>query len=223
MEAPSPLKSSPLDAKGGPPVEVRTSARRRTTATAFQEGERIVVVVPERLARRQRDEVVQKLVKRMLARREAPLCSDIELLERSVELITQFLPELEGCRLTSVRYVTNQQRRWASATPLTGEIRVAASLRAVPSWVLDAVLVHELAHFLEQGHTPRFRRLEARHPRFEQAKCFLEGYACGLRSSGASQPSGWSVPDPGDEGVERAREERRVGSADVAERTRRRG
>ena len=53
-------------------------------------------------------------------------------------------------------------------------------LRVAPPWVLDAVIVHELAHLLEPNHSPRFRVLEARYPRKRDADMFLDGYHLGL-------------------------------------------
>jgi hypothetical protein len=47
----------------------------------------------------------------------------------------------------------------------------------MPAWVVDYVLLHELAHLLERGHTPAFWRLVDRYPRAERAKGFLEGVA----------------------------------------------
>jgi hypothetical protein len=46
--------------------------------------------------------------------------------------------------------------------------------------VLDAVIVHELAHLIEPNHSPRFRELETRYPRRREADLFLEGYTLGL-------------------------------------------
>jgi predicted metal-dependent hydrolase len=79
--------------------------------------------------------------------------------------------------------VGNQQRRWGSCTSRTGEIRISERLRFVPGWVLDAVLVHELAHLIEPTHSPRFRRLAARFPRTAEADTFLAGYTLGLETS----------------------------------------
>ena len=42
--------------------------------------------------------------------------------------------------------------RWASCTPADGTIRISDRLRDAPAWVVDYVLVHELAHLLVPGH-----------------------------------------------------------------------
>ena len=64
--------------------------------------------------------------------------------------------------------------------------------------MLDAVIVHELAHLLEAGHTPRFRALESRYPRRQEADVFLEGYALGLHMdvpADVDGPDGADGPD----------------------------
>ncbi len=80
----------------------------------------------------------------------------------------------------------------------TGEIRISERLRVVPAWVLDAVIVHELAHLIEPSHSPRFRELEHRYPRQQDAEFFLEGYALGLEAVTAStlEVRGTAGPNP---------------------------
>ncbi|HLN41697.1 MAG TPA: M48 family metallopeptidase [Acidimicrobiales bacterium] len=163
-----------------PDVEVRTSPRRRKTASGFWQDGRVVILVPARLSKADRVELVEGLVQRVLAQRPHVTTSDEDLEERAASLADEYLG---GVRARSIRWVGNQQRRWGSCTSRTGEIRISERLRFVPGWVLDAVLVHELAHLIEPTHSPRFRRLAARFPRTAEADTFLAGYTLGLETS----------------------------------------
>jgi predicted metal-dependent hydrolase len=68
-------------------------------------------------------------------------------------------------------------------------IRLSSRLQALPGWVVDYVLVHELAHLLEPGHGPAFHRLVERYPRAERAEGFLEGFLVGTGQP-AADPAG---------------------------------
>ncbi|MET0694894.1 MAG: M48 family metallopeptidase, partial [Propionibacteriaceae bacterium] len=87
---------------------------------------------------------------------------------------------------TSVAWVANQLQRWGSCTPTTGTIRLSDRLRVMPAWVVDYVLLHELAHLLESAHSHRFWALVDAYPRADQAKGFLEGYLVGRNQPGPS-------------------------------------
>jgi predicted metal-dependent hydrolase len=77
----------------------------------------------------------------------------------------------------SVRWVTNQRGRWGSCTPADGTVRLSDRLRPMPAWVVDYVLVHELAHLRVPGHGPDFWALVERYPRAQRARGYLEGVA----------------------------------------------
>jgi predicted metal-dependent hydrolase len=174
-------------AAGVPDIEVRTSKRRRKSATAYWSDGRIVVLLPSHLRGTERTEMVDWLVARVMSRRPKAAASDEALFDRAAYLGRRFVP---GAEPLSVRWVTNQQKRWASCTAETGEIRLSHRLQGVPEWVLDAVLVHELAHLVYPDHSSRFHELADRFPRQGEASTFLEGYALGLDAGPGSRPQG---------------------------------
>jgi hypothetical protein len=165
---------------GAPEVVVRTSARRRKTAAAFWENGHIVVVVPAHVRRAERQELVDWLVGRVLAKRPGATASDDALAQRAAMLADRYV---DGVRPSSIRWVTNQGKRWGSCSNGTGEIRLSHRLRAVPDWVLDATIVHELAHLLHADHSAAFHAVANRYPRQKDALVFLEGYSLGLRTA----------------------------------------
>jgi len=160
-----------------PEVEIRASTKRKKTGTAHWSGSRIVVQIPARVRGRERRVFVDELVERLLTQRPQNAGGDGALEERCGVLADLYN---DGVRPTSVRWVTNQQSRWASCSPSTREIRVSSRLRQCPEWVIDAVLVHELAHLHEADHSPAFWRIANRHPRQNDSTLFLDGFALGL-------------------------------------------
>ncbi len=179
--APAPQPSDPGAARDVPEVEVRISARRKKTSEAKWVGGRIVVSVPAHLDRESRQKMIDWLVERLLTRHSLQSrLGDDELLARAIELSDRYLV---GARPASVRWVTNQTARWGSCSYYSGDIRVSHRLRAVPEWVLDSVLVHEVAHLTHPDHSPAFHRLAGTYPRHKEAGVFLAGYGLGLSNA----------------------------------------
>ncbi|MFJ3956399.1 YgjP-like metallopeptidase domain-containing protein [Arthrobacter sp. NPDC090010] len=168
----------PRFAPDGTPVVVRRSARRKRTVSAFWEGGTIVVAVPARFTHAQEDEWVQKMLHRLKSKEAAKgpnVRNDVELASRAKLLSERHL----GGRAvpSSVRWVSNQNSRWGSATPADRSIRLSDELQGMPEWVVDYVLVHELSHLLVAGHGPRFWEICGAYPEMDQARAFLEGVA----------------------------------------------
>ncbi|WP_185938349.1 M48 metallopeptidase family protein [Geodermatophilus aquaeductus] len=164
----------PLSTSG--PVEVRRSARRRRTVTAYQESGRTVVLIPAAFTPAEERRWVAQMVAKLQTREERrrrSLGGDEELMVRARALSAAHLDGVP--QPASVRWVDNQQRRWGSCTPADGSIRLSSRLRSMPEYVVDYVLVHELAHLIEPSHDARFWALVTRYPRAERARGFLEG------------------------------------------------
>jgi hypothetical protein len=163
-----------------PEVEVRISKRRKKTSEAKWVGGRIVVSVPAHLDAENRQKTVDWLVERLLTRHRLQSgLDDAGLLARAIELSDRYLV---GARPATVRWVTNQTARWGSCSYYSGDIRVSHRLRVVPEWVLDSVLVHEVAHLTHPNHSRAFHKLAGAYPRHQEAGVFLAGYGLGLAS-----------------------------------------
>jgi predicted metal-dependent hydrolase len=52
-------------------------------------------------------------------------------------------------------------------------VRISERVAGFPRWVLDYVIVHELAHLSVPGHTPEFWEMVGRYPLTERARGFL--------------------------------------------------
>ncbi|MCW2743043.1 MAG: family peptidase [Blastococcus sp.] len=168
--------SAPEGPGDGNVVEVRRSARRRRTVTAYREQGRTVVLIPAAFSPAEERRWVAQMVAKLQTREERrrrSLGGDDELMARAQALSAAHLDGL--AEPASIRWVDNQHRRWGSCTPADRSIRLSSRLRSMPEYVVDYVLVHELVHLLEPGHDEAFWVLVARYPRAERARGFLEG------------------------------------------------
>jgi predicted metal-dependent hydrolase len=168
-----------VDAEPAPTVEVRRSRRRTRTVSAYREGDRVVVLIPARLSSSEEQEWVATMVARVgrAERRRRP--DDEALAARASLLSARYLDGKASA--SSVRWVTNQHSRWGSCTPLDRTIRLSTRLRGMPSYVVDYVLVHEMAHLLVAGHGEDFWFWANRFELTERARGFLEG-VCSARN-----------------------------------------
>ena len=178
----------------GERVLVRRSARRRRTVTITRRDGDLVVAIPASMSRRQEAQWVRTMVERM-ARQDRRVSgrSDAELAERARLLSVR---HFEGkARPSSVTWSSRQRSRWGSCTPLDGTIRISDRLKDMPEDVLDYVLVHELAHLFEDGHTPAFWALVGRFPHAERARGFLDGVSWAEQRGSGGTPEKREGPD----------------------------
>ncbi|MFR9674282.1 M48 family metallopeptidase [Streptomyces sp. TR06-5] len=160
-------------------VEVRRSTRRRRTVSAYRDGGRTVVLIPDRMSAAEEERWIQIMLDRLAAQESRRVLDGSALATRAADLSERYLHG--RARPASVRWVTNQNTRWGSCTPAEGSIRLSHRLQGMPPFVVDYVLLHELAHLLVPGHGPEFWRLLEAYPRTERARGYLEGVAAAGR------------------------------------------
>ena len=158
-----------------PPVRVIRSPRRNKTVSARMSDGVLVVRVP---AWTTKDEE-RALVSKVLARFEEKWrCGHLPLEPRARELAARFgLPEPR-----SIKWSSRQRLRWGSCSTSSGDIRISSRLADAPPWVLDHVIIHELAHLVVAEHSPEFQAIVNRNPYAERA----EGYLLALSDIGGT-------------------------------------
>ena len=147
-------------------VEVVRSTRRRKTVQARKVDGVLRVSIPATMTKADEAHWVGEMVRRFERRAQA---DGIDLEARAAALATRHdLPQP-----ASIRWVDNQRTRWGSCTVVDRTIRISSRLAEWPSWVVDYVIVHELAHLVVADHGPAFQALVDRYPKAERARGFL--------------------------------------------------
>lgn len=164
------------------------SKRRRKTVEARRVGDVLRVSIPASMNRAAEQECVAEMVRRAELRESA---RRIDLAARARVLADRYRLELPA----NIRWVDNQTWRWGSCTPDDSSIRISSRLAREPGWVLDYVLVHEMAHLSVAGHDRRFWGLVERYPLAERARGYL--IARGVEPDDQDPPDAEPVPRNG--------------------------
>ena len=128
------------------------------------------LLVPASMPLSERAHWAEVMSRRLQRRAERSRPSDERLVERARKLNER---HFDGAlRWTSIAFA-DMERLWGSCTFTDGAIRIARRAAAMPDWVLDYLVVHELAHLVHSDHGPEFHELEDRYPLTERAKGYL--------------------------------------------------
>jgi predicted metal-dependent hydrolase len=178
------IQASDLQSPWRPPVRVIGSRRRRRTVQARLRSGVLEVLVPESMPHREREkwvEVMRGRIERQLQRAQP---TDDRLEDRAQLLNRRHF----GGRLrwNSVAYA-EQGRRWGSCTYTAGVIRISSRAAKLPPWVLDYLLVHELAHLEHADHGPAFWEMVMRYPLTERARGYLMAIDHGFAEGGEEE------------------------------------
>lgn len=145
-------------------IDIVRSPKRRRTADARRKGDRIEVRVPASMLAEEVARYVEDLVSRLRRKEQR-----VPLQQRAAELAERYgLPEP-----VSIEWYDRSSSQWASCTPILGTIRLSSAAEEFPQWVVDYLIIHELAHFVRPGHDRTFWRLVNRYRMAERARGFL--------------------------------------------------
>jgi hypothetical protein len=149
----------------------RRSTRGTVWAEIGSDGERLLVVAGEaaHLPRRLRDYL----------KREAK--ADLEAASRRAA-------DKLGVKVKRVS-IRDQASRWGSCST-TGVLSYSWRLILAPTYVLDYLAAHEVAHLVEMNHSRRFWRLVTNiYPRLARAKSWLDSHGPDLHRYGLAADS----------------------------------
>ena len=165
------------------PIEIIRTAKRKKSISAELKNGVLVVRAPAAMNDVDLAPIIEKLQKRLKKRTRLIPQTNAKLEQRAQEMNREFFNG--RLRWQSIRYVTNQNKRFGSCTPSLGTIRISERLATMPLWVRDYVIMHELAHLEEANHGPRFWKLVNRYPLTERARGYL--MAVGLEEDVSSK------------------------------------
>lgn len=147
-------------------VEVVRSKKRKKTAQAYIVEGRLRVLIPAGLEPETEAGLVADLVRKTTRRISA---EGVDLTSRAAKLAKKYgLPTP-----VSIEWSNRQLRRWGSCTVSEGRIRISDRLASMPDWVLDWVILHEMAHLLVPNHGPLFQQIVNQYKLGERAEGYL--------------------------------------------------
>ena len=147
-------------------VEVTRSKKRRKTVGAQLVGGVLRIALPSWMSKAEEAHWIREMSGRFQRKMSA---DRLRLDDRATTLARRYdLP-----RPGTIRWADDMRSRWGSCTPSQRTIRISTRLAPFPDWVIDYVIVHELAHLEVIGHTDDFWQLVYRYPKAERAIGYL--------------------------------------------------
>ena len=149
---------------------IRSRNRSKTIQARMVQGV-MEVRAPAGMSDKELQPHIERLRRRLERKQARKTLDDVGLEQRAQALNQQYF----GGKLkwNSIRWVTNQNKRYGSCTPADKTIRISHRIASMPAFVRDYIIVHELAHLLEANHGPDFWKLVYQYERTERARGYL--------------------------------------------------
>ena len=162
-------------------IKIIKSKKRRRSASARENQGTLILRVPWFLPEGEINKLTNHFLKRFASKH---IQSDSDLQERSLRLNQKVFQNKIGHY--SITWSSRQNKAFGVCSFRKRQIRISTRLKKVPLWVLDATIVHEMAHLIEPNHSHRFYALTKKYRLSEKARGYLQGYQDALNASGQS-------------------------------------
>jgi len=154
------------------PIEVIRSHKRKKTVQAKVVDDKLLIYLPAGLSKTRESELIEKMREKVEKKRlKRELNGDDYLNMRFNEFNKKYFNG--KLQIASIKFVTNQNTCNGSCTPAKGTIRISHRLADMPKWVLDYLIMHEMAHLLYPDHSKRFWDKVNEYRYTERARGFL--------------------------------------------------
>lgn len=151
-------------------------------------GSHLRISAPPTIPEKELERITIELARTLLRRRRGRELNRNGRLLQLAKAMAQRFPQPPS--VTAVEFSSVQRARWGSYSAATSTIRLHAALAAMPPWVLEAVMAHELAHAVHRDHSAAFwALLHSVCPDVDRARAFLAGVSWLARRWGTLTPS----------------------------------
>lgn len=147
-------------------IEIIRSKKRRRTVSAQMHGEVLRVSIPSWMSKAEETSSVAEMIRRF---KRKIATQDVDLAERARVLAKRYSLRTPD----HIEWAENLTSVWGLCTPSIKNIRLSTRLVGFPTWVLDYVIVHELAHLHVSGHGADFWEIARRYEKSERAIGYL--------------------------------------------------
>lgn len=160
-------------------IKIIKSPKRRRTSSARLRNDVLEIRVPDSLSEKKIETTVEWFKKSFERKKKRQSLDNKELAKRAKRLNKKYF---EGKLKYDVCWSVNQDVINGSCTHRKRTIRISHKLAKVPKWVLDYVIVHELAHLKQPNHSKAFWDLVNQYHLTERARGYLMGMGVEVKS-----------------------------------------
>ena len=153
------------------------SKKRLKTVQAREVDGIMEILAPAHMSDKELEPIIKNLTARISRRKDLSKLDDLALEKRANILNRRYFNNI--LQWESIRWASNQDKRHGSCNTGRGTILISHRIAEMPQFVLDYIIVHELAHLIEPNHSRRFWDMVYQYPKVERAKGYLMAVGIG--------------------------------------------